>query len=116
FCSCRMDPNDGPIAFVGGVVLVALGLCSNRLGEYLRKLSVRIKTPTATEILAWDKRPPILFLRTFEDDQIGPLYVRVTKESEHRIGYYQDLELVSFEQMLFEMLAQRGPVIAIGQP
>ena len=58
-------------------------------------LSRSLKAPSGDEVLKRDRRPPILYLRSFADDT----------------GLYPD-----HEQELVAALSQFGPVIAIGRP
>jgi hypothetical protein len=86
-------------------------------GYYLRRLGRRLAAPTAEELAANDPRPPILLLRSFRDDRpwcVGTRYHRGAGPP----GYYhpEDLEDVTFEEALVKVLAEFGPVVAIGRP
>lgn len=80
----------GMIAGVGATVLV--------LTRIVRSIGLRLRTWRAEQTLARDPRPPVLYLRSFQDDE------RMLSASE------------SFEQSLTSVLSDIGPVIAVGRP
>ena len=60
----------------------------------------------ASKILSEDKRPPVIYLRSFKDDQITS---RAIQESESPVMFTE-------EEYLMDVLNDFGPCIAIGQP
>ncbi len=73
----------GVVALIGLIVVFSLW---ERSAQHL--------VPLADEVLERDRRPPILYLRSFESDS----------------------EVSSLEELLAAMLGRVGPFIAIGQP
>jgi len=83
------------------------------LSQRLWTLARRAGQPSLQESLALDGRPPVLFLRSFADDQVSlasarvPRYLRVVDPGivRHR-----------FEELLVSGFGSVGPLIAIGDP
>jgi hypothetical protein len=88
--------------FSGGLLFFP-GIFLGRLGYGLIVAARCLRAPNAARVLARDKRPPILFLRSFEDDGKG-VPVRTSIES------------WSFEQLICRRLRKLGPFVAIGRP
>jgi hypothetical protein len=82
------------------LVFFAAALMS-RLAVYGR----RLRQPDAPSVLARDPRPPVLFLRSFRDEDIVDLTSRTGRGSMRRS-----------EEALCTALRRVGPVIAIGRP
>lgn len=87
--------------------LFKLGLPIMWLGYYLhyqyRRYDARANKDTAVgELLAADSRPPVLYLRSFADENVGQ-YANWMKEKTQ-------------EEVMVSAFNQFGPVIAIGQP
>jgi len=88
---------DHPVTFVGAC-LVALGA-----GAFFFFRACRYARASAAELRARDRRPPIVFLRSFKDDQIAfRSWLRAAK--------------VTLDEDVTEALAIYGPVVAIGRP
>ena len=83
------------------------------LAQWLWSKARQRAQSTLRETISLDKRPPILFLRSFSDDQVSlqsarvPRYLRVMDPgvATHR-----------FEELLVINMSRVGPVIAIGSP
>lgn len=83
------------------------------LAQWLWSKARQAAQSTLRETISLDKRPPILFLRSFTDDQVSlqsarvPRYLRVMDPgvATHR-----------FEELLVTNMSRVGPVIAIGSP
>jgi hypothetical protein len=83
------------------------------LAQWLWSKARQAAQSTLQETISLDKRPPILFLRSFTDDQVSlqsarvPRYLRVMDPgvATHR-----------FEELLVTNMSRVGPVIAIGSP
>jgi hypothetical protein len=74
----------------------------------------RLSAPSAADVLAKDKRPPILLLRSFDDD-----HVEVSsrdKSSRELMWFLGQKPAATFEVVLERLLKTAGPVIAIGRP
>lgn len=107
------------LALAGAIVLfvwplsVALLYGLLALSQWLWSLARRTGQPSLQDALAMDRRPPVLFLRSFTDDQVSlasarvPRYLRVMDPgiTRHR-----------FEELLIFGFGNVGPVIAIGNP
>lgn len=64
----------------------------------------RLAAPSGIERIANDTRPPVLYLRSFVEDDPEDLIVRL------------DLDYHSRERMVCDVLSEIGPVVAIGKP
>jgi hypothetical protein len=78
-------------------------------GYQLHLLGLRAASPEAKQLLASDPRPPILYLRSFEDDDSSA-------EDAFRLSMFRLLLGSTDEDRLTRALSQLGPVIAIGRP
>ncbi len=80
------------------LIVVVLGFLSFLIGAFLwdrfRDAAQRHTVPFGPDVIARDPRPPILFLRSFADDQ------RITREERH----------------LEQIFKPAGPFVAIGRP
>lgn len=76
-----------------------------RAGRASLKFGRQLRAVTAHELVTQDTRPPILYLRSFKDDNV-----------DNSVDYQEDLALDTAEEQLKEILSKFGPVIAIGQP
>jgi hypothetical protein len=85
-------------AAVGGALIAGLGTVVFFATRILRSIGVRLRTWRAEHTLARDRRPPVLYLRPFGEDERG------SSTSE------------SFELSLASVLRDVGPVIAVGRP
>lgn len=74
-------------------------------GRASLKFGRQLRAVTAHELVTQDTRPPILYLRSFKDDNV-----------ESSVDYQEDLALETAEEQLKRILSKFGPVIAIGQP
>jgi hypothetical protein len=81
------------------------------LGAWLYQLGRRLRQRTATELTSTDKRPPILILRSFPDDQS----LKIPK-SGFLVPSGVTGKSIAFEEILARKLSAYGPVIAIGRP
>lgn len=89
---------------LGGIpIIVALGVLFGLalLGVERGK---RMRAKSAATAIADDRRPPVLYLRSFESDSAPPL-----KEN----PYYRNR---SFEEHVVLALKDAGPVVAVGSP
>jgi len=91
--------------FVGSLAFVPFAWAGARLyTRAQRSLALR-----AQEVRAADRRPPVLFLRSFADDNL-PL------ERSFRLFRSLLREQLTFEEFVVDRLWTLGPVIAIGKP
>lgn len=99
--------NIGILFYLIGTVMVWLG---RRLFIEGKKLSAL----PAEAILARDKRPPVLYLRSFE---LEPLAKQVlTNEEQGRAAVSMDLDVHTQEEILAKTLKRVGPCIAVNDP
>jgi hypothetical protein len=93
-----------------GVLLAILGLPVLVAGATLLRRAEQMMQTTVTEARSDDPRPPILFLRSFLDDD--------TQLPEPDVGLYGEKEprRVGFEISIADQLRRFGPLIAIGKP
>ena len=100
-----------PNGMFGLIVLcgvAALGLVLVYTGNRLVNVGKRSLAESANEIFARDKRAPVLYLRSFQQDG------EVTKETGQ--GDQDWLPNRTLEEDLAEALSVIGPVVAIGKP
>lgn len=98
----------GQLLVIGGVFLLAGALAGIRTGR-------RLLAPDAAEVLLRDPRPPIVFLRPFNEDHRLVYGSPIGK----REGGEQSVSSkgeTGHEQTLAHLLRGAGPFIAIGQP
>ena len=87
-----------------GLWTLALGLAW--LMIKLIQLGRRLQVPTADEVLARDARPPVLYLRSFRDDDATHA---VFERWLLRLNYRSEEELAA-------TFAEVGPLVAVGRP
>lgn len=75
--------------------------------DALRQEVKRLEAPTMKELTEADPRPPVLLLRSFQDDG----YEMESLESEDK-----NTNTITFEELICREVAGWGPVVAIGQP
>jgi hypothetical protein len=106
--------NFGPYA-----VVILIGSVGGAVGILMRRAGKRLAMPSVAELLAADHRPPILYLRAFDDDEAGhqaEATVPWFQGQQLPTGFGASVELKTFEELLAEELAWLGPVVAIGRP
>lgn len=97
------NPEFFALLAIGGFVVLGL---LDRLGQ-------RLRTRSAHEAMVRDGRPPILFLRSFDEDRLK------IKASLSRLGVMERLSPLRrrrFEELMVRHLGRFGPVIAISPP
>jgi hypothetical protein len=98
------------VTVLGGAVLLWLLL---RAGTALRTRAQRLAQPSLQELRALDPRPPVLFLRSFHDDQVTldsarpPLALRLVDPGV-RSRHLEHLLVQDYEVL--------GPLVAVGRP
>jgi len=111
----------GPLPFGAHLFLPLVGLAFFLLGARLLfwlgnrlRLSARRRlTRTAQELMLTDTRPPVLFLRSFADDQLSlqaakiPWYMRVLDPGS---------QAETLEELITRNYSPIGPIVAIGRP
>jgi hypothetical protein len=92
-------------ALIAGMsLLIAFtGYCVGKLSVNLITLGKRLRCVRGDEVLAFDQRAPILFLRSFRDDHLG-------------VPTYFGTPRARIEELLVRRLEAFGPVIAVGEP
>lgn len=91
----------------GGSSLVAAALCGIAIGSFIR--AGHLLQPSVTTLLAVDRRRPVLFLRSFADDN-----ARTSQMVRTPLGRIRLARRV--EQGIAGALNMFGPLIAIGKP
>jgi len=95
-------------------VMFALGLAVISVAPLPAQTFRRLAMPAIKRAITRDERAPVLFLRSFQDDDL-----RVRVHSRSRASSVERLALLedsTFEDLLAWHAARLGPVIAIGQP
>lgn len=92
-----------------GLVLAKVGFAiSRRLRNRARRLLIR----SAEQAMANDDRRPVLFLRSFRDDQVS-----LANAEPDFLSFLDPGEIAgTLEELVIRSWASRGPVIAIGSP
>ena len=92
----------------GDMIAVPLTFGALALGALLIARGRRLRVPPAAELLRRDCRPPVLFLRSFDDeDLIDPT---------PRMVPLGDFFARSYEESLVNGLSAVGPMVSIGRP
>lgn len=94
------------LVLLGVVVLLATVAGIDALGRRLRAASLR-------EVLLADPRPPVLYLRSFDEDRL------TLPATLHRRGLMDTLNVIRrrrFEEAIVVQLQRCGPVVAIAPP
>jgi ABC-type branched-subunit amino acid transport system permease subunit len=95
-----------------GISFAKRKMVANRLREDVRLVLARARR-TAGQLLARDRRRPILFLRSFSDDYIETVNVTARVASAVFGADYRRLRL---EECIASSIGRAGPVIAIARP
>jgi hypothetical protein len=95
--------------------LLAAVLLLIRLFKWLALLAKRARTVDAVQLMRKDRRRPILFLRSFKDDNMFSFKIPVHDKT----GWWM-LSLLfiekPFEESIVTCFSKTGPVVAIGRP
>jgi hypothetical protein len=102
----QTDSTEGCRAFL--VIFSILGVVSFRLGRR------RLARP-AEDLLEKDQRPPVLYLRSFQDDVVAAMLPDEGVMDDQRRAV-QSLFVGSEEQQIADVFGQIGPFVAIGRP
>lgn len=78
-----------------------------------KRFGKRLTAPTATERLEDDPRPPVLYLRSFDEDKVR---IRATWSARGVIDRLSPVRRRRFEEILATTLDVVGPVVAISPP
>lgn len=95
------------------VLLGSLGVLLVGVGAIQRRRARHVLFPSAKERLAGDRRPPIVFLRSFRDDRL--IIVRRVFKPNKNGGEHEDRG-IPFEIAIGDRLEAYGPFVAIGDP
>lgn len=79
----------------------------------LRSVGGRLRAADARQVLGQDRRPPILYLRSFDEDKLKIAAPSLRRGSVERL---LPLRKRSFERVLESALRQYGPLIAVSDP
>jgi hypothetical protein len=93
-----------------GGLLGLLGVLPVFLGIFLYNRGRKLTAPSATEILRYSTRSPVLYLRTFDDDSL------TAGQSEIRVGSYTLWSISTQEEQIVDCFQHAGPVVAVGRP
>jgi hypothetical protein len=112
--------------------IIAVGLILLFVSGYLFRTWKECQEPTADEAMALDQRPPILYLRPFQADALALTTLGTRSAANKRqvfgklgiLGFFLSTFLLGYgygrkrraEELIVDMLAPLGPVIAIGRP
>ncbi|MFF7183942.1 hypothetical protein ACFZAR_01645 [Streptomyces sp. NPDC008222] len=93
---------------------------TGRLGRRLRIVGRQLLTRDVADLTASDRRPPVLYLRTFGTDAVAaashdPFSSPAFSDPSSEI-FAQDQQVVTGEEQLARALRPIGPVVAVGDP
>ena len=104
--------------FIGYVPVIVIGIVAAvifRLGQKSYVRGKKMTAVTAEQLRNADRRPPVLYLRSFKDDPIaGKPTTLVTRHNLH--GLINDLGTQTEEEVLANELMRIGPPVAVGKP
>jgi hypothetical protein len=107
YLSALAPPRPDERIFAVATVALVLGtLVAFPLAPYLLRRGRRLRAPSALELLRSDSRPPVLLLRSFQDEDL--------ENPTPRLFYI--LGRQRYEEALARALSAIGPPISIGQP
>jgi hypothetical protein len=96
------------------VVLRLLSPFMIRAGGALYVEGRKLTTLTTEELLKKDKRPPVLYLRSFELEKLTDR--DAGKFAEFFAAFFSDINIQTQEEVLVKALKRVGPCIAVGDP
>jgi len=94
--------------------LVALGLVLVAIGGVVFRLARMLARAHAQELRERDRRPTILYLRSFEDDRLSVATVLSARRPFFELFRVRGTD--PFEETITWELAPYGPVVAVGRP
>jgi len=111
----------GAVVAAGGVAIVIVGLLISfglirlllAIARRCRMKARRLTLQTASDAVAQDPRPPVLFLRSFEEEQVPLRHARVPWFLR---GFDPGSEYGTLEEMIVLNLTYVGPVVAVADP
>ncbi len=119
----ELDPElatDRAASNVLNIAATLVVLASTGVFFVVLKISRRFAISSAEDVLSWDVRKPVLYLRTFEDDK---QYLRRDPTAEIAkwanpvlVAFQGIIGNVRFEEKLLAVCEQVGPFIGLGHP
>jgi hypothetical protein len=101
------------VALSGPLIALALGRSFFAIARALRRIALRRSLRSADAARRDDSRPPVLFLRSFRDDQVKLSGARLP----FQLRFFDPgTEAGTLEALLLRVMTPVGPVIAIGNP
>jgi len=98
--------------------LAIVGLVIGGIGKILHGVGKSLAARSAEDLLAEDRRAPVLLLRSFDDDKVFSKFESETQRLKLQFSFNTYISEIysSFEEKLAAALSVVGPVIAIGRP
>lgn len=96
---------------IGLAMIAALAFAS--VARWVRSAARARVRKSAAEARALDQRPPIVFLRSFKDDQVE---IAESRWTALRFAFGLMRGRAPLDHLLLEEFSQYGPVVAIGRP
>jgi hypothetical protein len=96
------------------IPVLALFLVSARKGIKLLRTGWKYEVVTAEEALKRDGRPPVVYIRSFKDDDL--IVAATSRAAKWHTNIFLWTAAVSIEQELALIMNRVGPVVAIGKP
>jgi hypothetical protein len=104
----QFNRSEGLSHVVNGILLILGGALV--LGIF--RISKRLRARGALAALRSDRRAPVLFLRAFADEELS---IENLNPKRSFLAFAQD-EFKSFEEVIWPVFQDLGPIIAIGRP
>src|SRR5688572_16943476 len=95
--------------FLAGMVWLSVGLTLSLWGMLSLMHRRRFRAKLAHEVVQVDQRAPVVYLRSFKDDQVASMVTIMG-------GGIRFMSYVTEEEQLAEAMNKVGPFLAIGQP
>jgi hypothetical protein len=96
------------------IPVLALFLVSARKGIMLLRTGWKYEVVSAEEALRRDGRPPVVYIRSFKDDDL--IVAATSRAAKWHRNIFLWTAAVSIEQELALIMNRVGPVVAIGKP
>lgn len=117
--ACNTWLFESVIHFFIGSMIGGLGLKALPQGSTIFAMGKRLMLRTADELMSSDFRSPILYLRSFNDDE-EPTEDELSRDYDtgqiFRIDFYTNQRVRNFEEVLCDGLGTAAPVVAIERP
>jgi len=102
--------------WIPSILISTVCFASMGVGAKIRKRGMRLEQLPAREVLARDKRPPIVLIRPFRIDDKEITAPGAKKHVMFTHEWYRGQAGFSMEQAIVDEFEAYGPVVAVGRP